>query len=352
MSANSSYNKEIKALSDLVLQRKHDLKIDSIQEVINVDKDGNETKIENYEPSNKYEFRGKDYFYLLDAAKHVCTHHKNMLTVGNAYVEATLSVRKFLDITIGDFKYQRKSLLDEIRNVKEKQCDIKTNHGTVLKRIHAFILVFEETDANELPSHDMIRYKNIGRNKTEKVHIMMAKPLVEGYLLDRNHGEKTEQYYKHPPRLFATIIDAIKRLLKEMETWTKTSQYRPDIINYAELLDNPSALEGYVRFFEYFLRAGAWQPTKKDISINKYDLVKTCVPHLTQIDRNRKVRFRDEKKVFDFLRAAVILGQQIKGYDFNIDGPMDTDTSDFGRRDYLRCKISHPNADKPNGTNC
>jgi hypothetical protein len=323
------------------------LKINQLQndEFIEIDESGNETKIEKYNLTSKYEFRGCHNYYCCDAAKYLCTHHKDSLKIGNIYIEAEIKYEKFIDITIGDFQDQQKKLFDELSNVGKRKCCIPTGNGRVLI-MTPFNIVYEAIKNEKIPEGERKRLENIEAKKIERIHFFFPAPIFKDYLSSTN-----KQFYKHPVNLYAKMYHILKIMQKELKETQKSPDKKdfnliPKGINYEELLSSPTFVDGYIAFFDYLYKHGAGDERKKSISINEADLMKSCVPSLIHIDGAGKVKIRDKRKYGAFFKMAVILSYKIKGFDFRITDAPKPDRSDFGKRGWMIFPLDHPETHK------
>jgi hypothetical protein len=303
---------------------------------IEIDENGNENEIKDHDPRHQMEFKGSNNFYLWDAAKYVCTHHREALHVGKIYIEAEFTYDKFLDVTIGEFKKQHQRLMDELSNTGKKKCYIPNGKGGVFI-MTPFNVVYETVENDKLTNSEFKSLKNINAKKINKIHLFFPTPIFEEYLNGTN-----KQFYRHPVNLYARIYDILTKMdIKNMHGLVAGKDYYRDI-NYEELLPSPMFVEGYIRFFDYLYKHGAGDPRKSSISIDEADCMKTCTPSLIHVDGNGKVRIRDHKKYEAFFKMAVILSNVVKGFDFKLIGAPTPDYSDFGKRRRMIFKIEHP----------
>jgi hypothetical protein len=303
---------------------------------IEVDKYGNEKEIIDHTPNQHLEFRGSNNFYLCDAAKYFCTHHRESLHIGKIYIEADSLYDKFLSVTIGEFKDQRQKLMDELANTGKRKCYIPNGKGSIFI-MTPFNVVYETVERENLTSSELKRLSNINAPKIKKIHLFFPTPIFEEYL-----NEKNRQFYRHPVNLYAKIYDILSKMdIKNMEGLVAGKDYFLDI-NYEELLQSPMFVEGYICFFDYLYKHGAGDPRKSSISINEAHLMKTCVPSLIHIDGAGKVKIRNIKKYDAFFKMAVVLSNNIEGFDYKIMSSPKPDYSDFGKRGQMIFKLKHP----------
>jgi hypothetical protein len=288
---------------------------------IEIDKDGNEEKITGHVPKYQLEFRGSNNFYLCDAAKYICTHHRDNLNVRKTYIDAELSFDKFLDITIGEFKDQRQKLMDELSNTGKHKCYIPNGEGSIFI-MTPFNIVYETAEQKS---------SNINAPKIKKVYFSFPTPIFKEYLFDEN-----KQYYRHPVNLYAKIYDILKKMISELKNENRQG------FSYEELLQSPTFVEGYIKFFDYFYKHGAGDSRKESLSVNEADLMKTCIPSLIHIDGAGKVKIREPKKYEAFFKMAAVISNMIKGFDYQIVGAPKKDQSDFGKRGYMKFNLTHP----------
>jgi hypothetical protein len=147
-------------VAELELSRAAQMQQDG-KSFIEVDKDGNEKEIIDHKASHHLEFRGSNNFYLCDAAKYFCTHHKESLRIGKIYIEAESSYEKFLSVTIGEFANQRQRLMDELGNTGKRKCYIPNGKGSVFIMI-PFNVVYETVETETMTDSEFKRlYYNI-----------------------------------------------------------------------------------------------------------------------------------------------------------------------------------------------
>ncbi|MDR1087572.1 MAG: hypothetical protein LBL16_05020 [Endomicrobium sp.] len=281
------------------------------------DKEKNIVEIKEHIPNRKYEFNRAGYFYLQDAAKYLCTHHKDALFLNDSiYIKAEVKPTTFTDITIGEFKYQKEKLKTELAETSDHRCYIPNGKGGYYL-MHPFMVIPESASNEELTEEERKRFSNINALKIKKFHFYFAKPMFEKYL---NSG----QYFQHPKNLYAKVWDTIMKLDIGNNSDARLVEgidYQRRI-NYKELLSETRFVAGYIRFIDYLYLHGAGNPDVKSISIDDAKLVKMCCPSLTQTHKDGRILLRDKAKADAFIRMIVVLTNRFSsdGLDYQVKG--------------------------------
>jgi hypothetical protein len=291
--------------------------------------DGDFKQLNNHSPRRQLEFNSANHFYLCDAAKYLCTHHKKSLNFGSInYIETEISWNAFKQITIGKYTQQYPKLMHEL-NGSQRYCYIPKEDGGYYI-MPPFRLDFTTENQEDLSDGQRRKLKNIDAQKIKSVTFSMAKPLFEKYI-------QNGQYYSHPVNLYAKIYDIVSgweinnspKLMSEGGCDPET--------NYKQLLTSPNFIAGYVRLIDYLYIHGAG--TNDRISVSLQDLLSKVMPSLCHINEHGKMKLRNQKELVELLTAATILTGILDGLDYKLKSPPKDDTNKDG---YTVFEFDHP----------
>jgi hypothetical protein len=301
-----------------------------------LDEKGNEKKIHHL-PRKSLEFNGANHGYLCDAAKYICTHHAEALDLESdeIYIKAKIYRSKLLEYTVGPYiKTQGKKFIDEVTRTNKRECYIPNGKGGFYI-MPPFIVIGETESQNELSIKEQQRFNNIGHLTPVIYHLYIAKAIFLKYVKGKEY-----QYYQHPVNLYAKmyhITSKICEVIKNPKILEDQEDYYSEI-NYKELLNSPTFVDGYLKVIDYLYIKGAG--SKDNLIINHYDMLKTCCPSLIRTDQQGKSRIRDHKIYNGFKRATPIIINQLDGLDYKIIPPIKK-YPDENKPEYYIYKFEH-----------
>jgi hypothetical protein len=295
----------------------------------NLEKDGTFKQLNNHSPRRRLEFNSANYLYLCDAAKYLCTHHKDELNTGSLnYIEIEIEWDIFKQITIGQYTQQYSKLLNELDG-SQRYCYIPKGKGGYYI-MPPFRLDFTTENQEDLSEGQLRKLKNIEAQKIKTVTISMAKPLFEKYITGG-------QYYLHPVNLYAKIYDIVSNWDINNRSELVTRKCVDPETNYKQLLTCPNFIAGYIRFIDYLYIHGAG--TNNKITVNLQDFLSKVMPSLCRINEEGKMKIRDNKEFTEFMTAATVLTAMLDGLDYKLKS---TPKDDPNKNGYIVFEFDHP----------
>jgi hypothetical protein len=299
MKKNYSHNP--RQMADVELIRAGNLMKEK-PDFFNLERDGTFKQLDNHSPRRRLEFNSANHFYLCDAAKYLCTHYKEKLSLGAInYIETTIDWDAFKEITIGKYKDQYRKLLYEL-NGSQRYCYIPKEDGGYYI-MPPFRLDFTTESQEGLSEKQSRKLKNIGVQKIKSVTFSMAKPLFLKYI-------EGGQYYKHPVNLYANIYHNIPNI----EATIKGSPQFKDMCH--ENYGCTEFIAAYIRLIDYLYIHGAG--THDKISVKLPDMLSKVMPSLCQFNERGEMKFRKINKLWNFMVVAVTILNKLDGLDYKL----------------------------------